>query len=60
LASITRDTYHELDVKLKIEADLLDVTTEALAFKTKPAVEIGRFPMQKIIRAPKLNKLMTH
>jgi hypothetical protein len=46
--------------KLEIEGDEFVDMKEAFEFQTKSPVEIGRFPTQKIVRAAKLNKLMTH
>jgi uncharacterized C2H2 Zn-finger protein len=60
LIARARTTCKELGIRLKMEDDTMIVTKEALEFKTKTAVGIGRFLTQKIVRPSKLTKLMTH
>jgi hypothetical protein len=60
LTAGTRTTCEHLGINLKIEGDEMIVKNEALEYKTKTAVGLGRFLTQKIVRPAKQNKLTSH
>jgi hypothetical protein len=60
LAARTRKTCSKMNVTLKLTRDELILKTTESELKTKTAVGIGRFLTQKVIRAEKIEKLMSH
>jgi hypothetical protein len=60
LAARTRKVCREMGIKLKLEPEGIKMQTEALEYKTKTAVGLGRFLTQKLIRPRKLANLLEH
>jgi hypothetical protein len=60
LVARTRKTCKKMEVELKLneEEDCMIVKSGKLEFKRKTAVGIGRFPIQKLIRINKIQKLI--
>jgi hypothetical protein len=58
LAARTCKTCQALNIRLKLEAEEMVVRTDISKYKTKIAVSIGRFLMQKVIQPRKLDSLL--